>query len=200
MYLVPWREKKYKDGNEEKSICLQCLDQEYFWHRVLHRLIKLGAWLTALADGVKETREIRGLLISCAPGTEFIGLRTGETIRSIELLGRRYEDNSRAWDMTWVVTRRRMGKFRVLDVKPEGKTEMKVHCLWVDGKNVGHRFDLTTEQAFILSKDERVPQYVFGQSALVHLVVLISALWALVEKFEGREKVVQALGSLSDLF
>lgn len=200
LILAPWREKKFKEGNEEKTLNLQCLDLEKFWHRVLHRLIKFGTSVVALVDGIKGTREIRGFLISCAPGTEFIGLRTGKTLRSIELLGRRYEDNSRAWDMIWVIKRRRIGKFRVLDVKPEGKSEMKVHCVWVDGEKAGRRFDLTTEQSFILNNDELVPQYVFGQSTLINFLAIAGVIWAVVEKFDGKEKLIELVRTAIKLF
>ncbi len=200
LVLVPWREKKYMEGDDEKIQRTQCLDLEIFWHRILHGAIKFGTSFTALVDGIKGTREIRGFLISCAPGTEFIGLRMGETLKSIELLGPRYEDNSRAWDMIWIIKRRRIGKFRVLDVKPEGESEMKVHCVWIDGKKAGRRFDLTTEQAFILNDNELVPQYVFGQSTLIHVFAVASIIWAFVKTFEVKSHISQFFWKAVDFF
>lgn len=199
-FIAPWKEKKFKEGEVEKSISVQGLDLEFRWHRTLHRLIKFGAKVTSLTDGVKDTSEIRGILMSSAPGTEFIGLRTGKTIRSIELLGRRYEDGSRGWDVLWVFQRVNIGKFRILDVRPEGESEMKAHCIWIDGKHAGRRFELATEQSFLFTKNELVPQYVFGQPTLTQFVILAGSLWAAVEQLEYKDKLLHFLKGIFDLF
>lgn len=62
LVLVPRREKKYMEGSDEKIHRTQCLDLEIFWHRLLHGAIKFGTSFTALVDGIKEAREIRGFV------------------------------------------------------------------------------------------------------------------------------------------
>ena len=65
---------------------------------------------------------------------------------------------------------------------------------WFGGKNgilSMRRFDLTTEQSFVLSNDELVPQYVFAQSTVIHLVAFAGIIWAIVEKLDGKEQATQ---------
>ncbi len=151
-------------------------------------------------DGRKRVGEMKGFLVSCSPETEFYGFRPVKTIRSIEILGKRYDDGSRAWNCLYFTKMALSGKFKTLSIEPEGSNDMKINCLWISGKNSGKRFSITTGNTYSYTQSELHPDLVFAQThvpvVILFIGTLLAVIFKIIENYELIAKLVNFLKSI----